>query len=202
LWGRRRVAGHVRVDRLRIPRHVRLVSPRNLEDETRVRRAPQRSSHSPLLATLLRGSLPPLRGKDRKGGVHETSHYLPPFLTFTSKGGRTHKQARSDDPTVPCPFPAKPRCGGAQLCATFGPLEEHKALIPLALILLSCLGVFDDQPISAAYRSETEHFNAERLPLAVALFLALIGLSGGLEFALFPARVPTFARLDLPESLG
>jgi len=133
--------------------------------------------------------------------VHETSHYLPPFLTFTSKGGRTHKQARSDDPTVPCPFPAKPRCGGAQLCATFGPLEEHKALIPLALILLSCLGVFDDQPISAAYRSETEHFNAERLPLAVALFLALIGLSGVLEYALFPARIRTFAWLYVLEGL-
>ena len=71
----------------------------------------------------------------------------------------------------------------------------------LALILLQCVAVFDDQPMVAAYRSETQHFNAERLPLAVGLFLALVGLSGGLEYALYPARIRIFLWLYVFEAL-
>jgi len=38
--------------------------------------------------------------------------------------------------------------------------------------------VFDDPTLFAAYRRETEHLNAERLPLVVVLCLGLIGVSG------------------------
>jgi signal transduction histidine kinase len=41
--------------------------------------------------------------------------------------------------------------------------------------------VFDDPSVLTSYRSETEHLHAERLPLAVALFLALVGVSGTIQ---------------------
>jgi signal transduction histidine kinase len=69
------------------------------------------------------------------------------------------------------------------------------------LILLIPDGVFDDQPMGAAYRAETEHFTAERLPLAAGLFLALIAASGVLEYAFYPARVRLFLAVYVLEAL-
>jgi len=52
--------------------------------------------------------------------------------------------------------------------------------------------MFDEEPLVAAYRTETEHFTAERLPLTVALCLGLIGLWGVLEYLLAPAHLRAF----------
>ena len=53
--------------------------------------------------------------------------------------------------------------------------------------------VFDDASLGAAYRSETEHLTAERLPLTVGLCLGLIGASGVLEYFYYPDHLPAFA---------
>ena len=52
--------------------------------------------------------------------------------------------------------------------------------------------MFDDDSLVAAYRGETEHLNAERLPLAVALCLGLLGLSGVFEYTLYPDHLAVF----------
>ena len=54
------------------------------------------------------------------------------------------------------------------------------------------MGVFDDESLVAAYRRETDHLSAERLPLVVGLCLGLLGLSGIFEYALYPDRWPVF----------
>jgi signal transduction histidine kinase len=48
------------------------------------------------------------------------------------------------------------------------------------------LSVFDDESLVAAYRRETEHLNAERLPLVVGLCVGLLGLAGIFEYVLYP----------------
>ena len=53
--------------------------------------------------------------------------------------------------------------------------------------------MFDDSSLEAAYRSETEHLTAERLPLTVALCLGLIGASGVLEYLFYPDHLRVFA---------
>jgi signal transduction histidine kinase len=52
--------------------------------------------------------------------------------------------------------------------------------------------VFNDSSLVAAYRGETEHLTAERLPLATALCLGLIGVSGVFEFILYRGHLTTF----------
>ena len=55
--------------------------------------------------------------------------------------------------------------------------------------------MFDESPLEAGYRSETEHLTAERLPLTITLFLGLVGASGILEYALYPDHLWTFASI-------
>jgi signal transduction histidine kinase len=52
--------------------------------------------------------------------------------------------------------------------------------------------VFDDHSLGAAYRSETEHLTAERLPLTVGICLGLIGGSGVFEYLFYPDHWPAF----------
>jgi len=52
--------------------------------------------------------------------------------------------------------------------------------------------VSDDASLVATYRDETQHLNAERLPLAAALYLGLIALSGVFEYVLYPGHLPVF----------
>jgi len=70
------------------------------------------------------------------------------------------------------------------------------------LILLPTVAVFDDDSLVAAYRTETQHLNAERLPLAVALCLGLIGLSGVFEYMLYPDHLPSFVWIYTLEALA
>jgi signal transduction histidine kinase len=69
------------------------------------------------------------------------------------------------------------------------------------LILLPTGDVFDDDSLIAAYRTETEHLNAERLPLAVALCLGLIGISGIFEYILYPDHLLAFVWVYTLEGL-
>jgi signal transduction histidine kinase len=72
----------------------------------------------------------------------------------------------------------------------------------LALILLTSADVFDHGSLLAAYRRETEYFNAERLPLAVWLCLGLVGVSGPLEYALYPHHLVPFLWFYVAEALA
>jgi signal transduction histidine kinase len=61
------------------------------------------------------------------------------------------------------------------------------------LILLLAAPVFIDESLGAAYRTETEHLTAERLPLGLALCLGLIGVVGLADCALAPDHLRVFA---------
>ena len=50
----------------------------------------------------------------------------------------------------------------------------------------------DDSPLELAYRNESEHLTADRIPMAVALCLALLAASGILEWLLYPDRFKVF----------
>ncbi len=52
--------------------------------------------------------------------------------------------------------------------------------------------MFDDASLFAAYRTESEHLNADRLPLAVALCLGLFALSGVFEASIYPDNLRLF----------
>ena len=56
----------------------------------------------------------------------------------------------------------------------------------MASNLLTTPAVDDESPLEIAYRNESEHLIAERLPLTVALCLVLLGGSGIFEYLLYP----------------
>ncbi len=53
----------------------------------------------------------------------------------------------------------------------------------------------DEPSLEAAYRGETEHLTAERLPMAVGLCLGLLGASGVFEYVLYPDHRRVFLGL-------
>ena len=59
--------------------------------------------------------------------------------------------------------------------------------------------MFADESLTAAYRAETDHLTAERVPMALAICLGVIGLSGALEYARWPEHLPTFVAIYAAE---
>jgi signal transduction histidine kinase len=62
--------------------------------------------------------------------------------------------------------------------------------------------VFDDASLFAAYRTESEHLNADRLPLAVALCLGLLALAGVFEVIISPDNLQWYLLVYCLEALA
>ena len=58
-------------------------------------------------------------------------------------------------------------------------------------------GVDEDSPLELAYRNESEHLIADRVPLTAALCLGLIGSSGIFEYLLYPDHWQVFLAVYL-----